>query len=198
MFKQQNYSATPNELIDDYLNLVSGSELKLILLIIRQTVGWHKSNDWITTSQYMVKTGLSNRCVIDGLRSLEAKKLIKTTFICDKCKTPSEEIQLPFECPICSSKEYPTKYYQLNVNYEGLETKKSPEGNNKSPSLAQKVLEGKEKQPEASEESSQPTALKVHDPVKKVHNPCEESSQPPMNLVHIQKKLLKETLTKSI
>lgn len=185
MFEKQNYSATPNKLLDEYMRSLSGSELKLTLMVIRQTVGWQKPSDWITTGQFMAKTGLSNRCVIDGLRSLVTKKIIVVTFICEKCKTILEtedengnhKVEIPFECPICGSKEHPTKYYQLNVNY---------------------VSNEKQKLPEASAESSQPTALKVHDPMNLVHSPCEESSQGPMNLVHTQKKLLKETLTKSI
>ena len=76
----------PNVLFDIHLRELTESELKILLVIIRQTVGWHdkatgkrKERDRITGSQFRLKTGLSKRIVTKTIQSLSAKKLIQVT-----------------------------------------------------------------------------------------------------------------------
>ena len=68
----------PNVLFDVYLKQLKGAELKVLLIIIRQTLGWadtktklgRKEKDWISGSQLHLKTGISRRAIsiaIDGL-----------------------------------------------------------------------------------------------------------------------------------
>lgn len=77
-----NHTQTPNEILDKYLPILKGSELKVLLIICRQTIGWHKETDRISISQLELKTGLSNRAVIDASRSLEKKGIIITDIKC--------------------------------------------------------------------------------------------------------------------
>ena len=63
-----NYTQTPNLLLDEHLPDMGYAELKVVLVIVRQTMGWHKETDQLSISQLEEKTGLSNRSVIDGTR----------------------------------------------------------------------------------------------------------------------------------
>jgi phage replication O-like protein O len=70
------YTQTPNDLFDHWLPLLKESELKVILVIMRKTFGWHKKKDKISISQLMEKTGLSRETVIIAAKSLENKGLV--------------------------------------------------------------------------------------------------------------------------
>ena len=76
----------PNIVLDQYLRTLSASELKILLVIIRQTSGWidkytgkRKLRDRISYSQFMEKTGYSRRILTKAIKSLEAKGLIAIT-----------------------------------------------------------------------------------------------------------------------
>jgi len=74
---QENFTKTPNVLFDKHLRELNHSEIKTLLVIIRQTIGFidkrtnkRKVRDRITLSQFSLKTGLSTRIIskaIDGL-----------------------------------------------------------------------------------------------------------------------------------
>ena len=89
-FTVPNHTQTPNELFDEHMKEMAGSELKVILAICRKTFGWHKERDRISTSQLMEMTGLSNRAVIDAIRKLIKKNLIARRQIGDS-KTDTYE-----------------------------------------------------------------------------------------------------------
>lgn len=81
MFK--NTTQVPNVLFDTLLPQLTESELKIILVIIRQTSGWvdkrtghRKTRDRISHSQFMQKTGLSRRVISKTLKTLTHKGLI--------------------------------------------------------------------------------------------------------------------------
>lgn len=72
----------PNAVFE-YIPSLSEAELKLYLIILRQTLGWKekKSNerkvyDWISASQFGRKTGLSRRAISTAVRSLTYRNLI--------------------------------------------------------------------------------------------------------------------------
>ena len=75
-FQVPNHTQTPNELFDDHMRYMSGSELKVILAICRKTFGWHKEQDNISLSQLMELTGLTRSSVINAIKSLIARGLI--------------------------------------------------------------------------------------------------------------------------
>lgn len=72
----------PNAVFE-YIPSLSEAELKLYLIILRQTLGWktggnkeRKVYDWISASQFHTKTGLSRRAVCSAVRSLTHRNLI--------------------------------------------------------------------------------------------------------------------------
>ena len=75
----------PNLILDQYLSNLGGAELKVLLVIIRQTLGWsdrrgiygRKETDWISGSQLREKTGSSRRAIISAVDLLVKKKLIQ-------------------------------------------------------------------------------------------------------------------------
>ena len=72
-----NHTQVPNWILDETLPNLKGSELKVFLVICRQTIGWHKQTDRISISQMQEKTGLSNKGCIDSVKGLIEKELIK-------------------------------------------------------------------------------------------------------------------------
>ena len=83
---RDNFTKTPNILFDQLLKELNNSELKILLVIIRQTNGWidkktkrRKEKDRITHSQFILKTGLSRRIISGAIKSLSQKKLIEIT-----------------------------------------------------------------------------------------------------------------------
>lgn len=77
----------PNSLFDTYLQTLGHAELKVLLVIIRQTVGYlhprdstkRKERDWISQKFFQNRTGLSNRAVSTAIASLIGKGLILVT-----------------------------------------------------------------------------------------------------------------------
>lgn len=75
----------PNLLFDIFLKELKVAELKVLLVIIRQTLGWsdsrslrgRKEKDWISTSQLMTKTGNSRRAISSAIDTLVQKELIE-------------------------------------------------------------------------------------------------------------------------
>jgi len=80
-----NTTPVPNQVFSRIPEL-SGVELKCLLLIIRNTLGWidqhtgeRKVRDWIANSVFASKTGISDRSVSKAIESLIEKKIIKVT-----------------------------------------------------------------------------------------------------------------------
>jgi len=83
---RDNFTRIPNILFDQLLKELNNSELKILLVIIRQTYGWidikterRKERDRITHSQFILKTGLSRRIISETIKSLSQKNLIEIT-----------------------------------------------------------------------------------------------------------------------
>ena len=79
-----NTTQVPNVVFDIYLNSLKPTELKVLLIVIRQTLGWiqdetskrRKERDWISTSQLQQKTGYSRKAISLAIDTLCQKKLI--------------------------------------------------------------------------------------------------------------------------
>jgi phage replication O-like protein O len=75
----------PNVLFDAHLKHLSSAELKVLLVIIRKTLGWsdrqamngRKEVDWISNSQLQALTGCSRRAISTATENLVNKKLIE-------------------------------------------------------------------------------------------------------------------------
>lgn len=79
-----NITPVPNAVFDIHLKDLKATELKILLVIIRQTLGWEnkqnrterKECDWISNSQLATKTGSSERSINSAIQVLIDKKLI--------------------------------------------------------------------------------------------------------------------------
>lgn len=76
----------PNFLFDTLLPKLTESELKILLVVIRQTIGWldkrtgkRKVRDRISIGQFVKKTGLSKRTINNSIQSLVLKQLLEIT-----------------------------------------------------------------------------------------------------------------------
>ena len=73
----------PNIILDVYLPILKPAELCVLLVIIRQTLGWQhetgehrKHSDWISGSQLLQKTGCSRKSISTAIDSLHKRGLI--------------------------------------------------------------------------------------------------------------------------
>lgn len=80
------HTNVPNSVFDSYLSSLGYAELKVLLVIIRQTYGWkskhgkgYKKRDWISRAFFVKKTGLSKRAVSKAIADLSYKQLITIT-----------------------------------------------------------------------------------------------------------------------
>ena len=74
--RSPNFTQAPNELFDEYLKTLGFAELKVLMVIIRKTFGWHKVRDRISLTQLEQHTGLKRDHIIRASKSLVSKNLI--------------------------------------------------------------------------------------------------------------------------
>ena len=89
----------PNDLLDRVMPTLRDTELRVLLVVVRQTIGWQagqysgqrKERDWLTQSQLMRRTGRANGAVSRAVDALVRAGLITVT---DRggtlLKTPAE------------------------------------------------------------------------------------------------------------
>lgn len=71
-----NYTQSPNVFFDEIFKNLKEGELRLVLVLVRQTFGWHKSADRISLSQLAEKSGMERRSVCRSLAALIEKGLV--------------------------------------------------------------------------------------------------------------------------
>jgi phage replication O-like protein O len=74
-----NYTQIPNNLLDEWIPKLSEGELRVILVIMRKTFGWHKIRDQISLSQLEKHSGLQRQAILAATKSLENRGLISKT-----------------------------------------------------------------------------------------------------------------------
>jgi phage replication O-like protein O len=126
-----NYTQTPNALFDEWLPKLGMAELKVLMVIMRKTFGWHKVRDQISLSQLEEITGLERRHVLKGVKGLVEKNLItkvvegkngaqKTYYELVITDDSNNSYQCPNDTPTSvlktPTKETPTKQINTNVN----------------------------------------------------------------------------------
>ena len=90
-----NTTAVPNALFDVHLRKLKIAELKVVLVVIRQTLGWsdqhattkRKEKDWISNGQLLRKTGCSRRAISYATDVLVSNGLIEVLDICGNALT---------------------------------------------------------------------------------------------------------------
>lgn len=83
---QIRFTQVPNQLFDEFLSRLTAAELKVLLLVIRQTRGWvygkskkRKVRDRITHNQFIKKTGICRKVISPTIQSLVEYGLLKVT-----------------------------------------------------------------------------------------------------------------------
>ena len=82
---QTSTTPVPNVYFDLHLKELNSAELKVLLVIIRQTLGWsdrnallgRKERDWISSSQLQAKTGSSPRAISSAIEMLVRRNIIE-------------------------------------------------------------------------------------------------------------------------
>jgi hypothetical protein len=77
------FTPVPNIIFDAYLPILKPTEVTVLLIIIRQTIGWidkrtkqRKYKDWLTGSQLRRKTGYSRKAISTAIDTLVKQQLI--------------------------------------------------------------------------------------------------------------------------
>jgi len=71
-----NSFQTPNLIVDDLLPYLKGTELKVLLFLMRKTFGWQKKSDRISLSQFEKGTGVGRANIVEALKQLRNCNLI--------------------------------------------------------------------------------------------------------------------------
>lgn len=79
--KPPAYTQAPNELFDKWTSILGQAELRVYLIIIRKTFGWHKTKDRISLSQLETLTGLHRSNITKAIKSLLERGIIKKEII---------------------------------------------------------------------------------------------------------------------
>ena len=75
--KKNGYTPIANEIMEALAKTrIPGEARQILDVIIRNTYGYNKKIDWITTSQFTEKTGLSNMAVYKARRKLKKMNII--------------------------------------------------------------------------------------------------------------------------
>lgn len=75
-FKSPNHTQTPNDLFDEYLSVMGEAELKVVLALIRETLGFHRRKAKMSLTQLQKATGMSRQGVLNGAENAEKRGLI--------------------------------------------------------------------------------------------------------------------------
>lgn len=99
-----NTTQIPNIILDEWTPELTPAEFKVVMIIARQTYGWHKETDRISYSQLQEKTGYKTDAIVAAIKSLRLSgKIIVTDSEGTQLHTKEE----------CQGK---TLYYQLNLS----------------------------------------------------------------------------------
>lgn len=128
-----NYTQIPNDILDNYMNQLSGAGIKVLLKICRNTFGWQKEKDKISLSQLVDSTGLCRQSALDAVKELIKIDLIDC--ITRKGKTNEYTIKITLEAePVqkvdqTSPESRPVPVYFLDTQKKDKEINQNKKGN---------------------------------------------------------------------
>lgn len=73
----RNTTNVPNHVLDASLKTLKEVELKVLLVIIRSTIGWQKHSDWLATSMLCSRTGACKKAVLNAVKALVEQDLVR-------------------------------------------------------------------------------------------------------------------------
>ena len=92
------YTQLHNELFK-YIPFLSGAAVKILLIVARQTYGWHKENAQISLQTFEMQSGLSRSSVVRAIAELVKAELldVKRIKVGDLNEINSYQILLPMQ-----------------------------------------------------------------------------------------------------
>lgn len=78
-FSSPNYTQVPNDLFDVLMADMTMAELKVVLAIVRQTIGYHREATKFSLSKIQKMTGMAYNSVVTGADAAEKRGLIRRT-----------------------------------------------------------------------------------------------------------------------
>lgn len=76
MFQSPTFTQIPNIIFDELLPKMKEAEFRIFMIICRHTIGWHVREKMFSLSFFQEMTGMSKQGVLNGIQTLEEKKLI--------------------------------------------------------------------------------------------------------------------------
>jgi DNA-binding MarR family transcriptional regulator len=76
-FESPNHTQVPNDLFEKHLRNMKEAELKVILALMRQTLGYHREKVIFSITKICQMTGLSHNGVTSGARSAQKHGFVK-------------------------------------------------------------------------------------------------------------------------
>ena len=75
------WTKTPNVFIDKLMPMLKDTEVRILLILLRSTVGWNRADHPVILSYSMLmqRSGRSSEAIANALRSLETHGLIHIT-----------------------------------------------------------------------------------------------------------------------
>lgn len=68
-FISPNHTQTPNDLFDEHMRHMTEAELKIVLTVVRNTLGWHRASHPVSLTVFEKMTGLSRQACLDGVNA---------------------------------------------------------------------------------------------------------------------------------
>lgn len=76
-FQHPNHTQVPNDLFDVHLRDMGLAELKVVLAVLRETLGWQRHRAELTLDELAELTGLDRGSVLDGAGRAERRGLLR-------------------------------------------------------------------------------------------------------------------------
>lgn len=76
MFSTAAYTAVPNEAIDELMLTLTGAEFKVLMVVLRQTLGWHRDSLPFSSSWVAKLARINRETAIQALDSLVKRELL--------------------------------------------------------------------------------------------------------------------------
>lgn len=127
----------PNDMLDRVMPTLRDTELRVLLVVVRQTLGWQdgpnssrrKERDWLTQSQLMRRTGRASEAVSAAVDGLVRARLIEVQ---DRWRRP---LVTPAERRRCLGK----LYYRLGPEL-GENSLRLPESEHAKPNITKETV----------------------------------------------------------
>ena len=138
--KENGFTAIANEIMEAIVSSgLNGTELAIILFLLRKTYGWNKKQDEISLSQFLNQIPVSKPTLCKGLKTLQLVKIVKlvkkgNSKICSNLwlfNKNYDEWQLVKKSKLVKKKKPTSKDFHTQLVKKPLHTKDNTKENTK-------------------------------------------------------------------